>query len=164
VYFDHGLPYQCPGYDKIVKIIKNERIEEVIRLQSWKPRSVYSTSSGDLLVIMDSNDYTQAKLVRYSGSTEKQSIQFDDKGKPIYSPRCIHITENKNLDICVSDRGSRAVVMVNQAGKLRCRYTGHTPSLKNGAFHPQGITTDSQSHILTADNNKSCVHIIDQDG
>ncbi|XP_062617497.1 uncharacterized protein LOC134279152 [Saccostrea cucullata] len=150
--------------DRTLNIVKNERME-VIRLQNWCPYNVCSTSSGDLLVIMKRDDKL-TKVVRYSGSKEKQSIQFDDKGKPLYSPGDYsrYITENRNLDICVSDCRANAVVVVNQAGELRFRYNGYTPPRKNRPFYARGITTDSQSHILTADNNNDCVHIIDQDG
>ncbi|XP_062579788.1 uncharacterized protein LOC134241784 [Saccostrea cucullata] len=152
--------------DRTVNIVKNEKIEEVIRLQNWKPQCVCSTSSGDLLVIMVSDDKKQSKVVRYSGSTEKQTIQFDDQGNLLYSAgsRSRHITENRNLDICVTDNEAKAIVVVNRAGNMRFRYNGHTPAPKNKLFGPRGITTDSQSHILTADYYNECVHIIDQDG
>ncbi|XP_048729648.2 E3 ubiquitin-protein ligase TRIM71-like [Ostrea edulis] len=150
-------------HDRTVNIVKNEQIQTVIRLKNWNPRGVCSTFSDGLLVIMSKK--VQTKVVHYSGSTETQTIQFDDQSRPLYSPGDIkYINENKNQDICVADGGATAVVVVNQAGKLRFRYTGHTPAPKNKPFNPRGITTDSQSHILTADYYNHCVHIIDQNG
>ena len=116
---------------------------------------------------MRSNDGKQRKVVRYSGSTEKQNIQWDDRGKPLYTSLLLLyygncLCENRNLDICVADIDARAVVVVSAAGKLRFRYTG-TFYLAGKSFYPVGITTDSQANILTYDHHNG-IHIIDHDG
>ncbi|XP_052679589.1 uncharacterized protein LOC128160327 [Crassostrea angulata] len=154
------------GTTKTVCKVKNRQTEELIRLHGWKPGYLCVTSTGDLLVTMFSDDYTQSKVVRYSGSTEKQTVQFDDKGKPLYSgnTKLKYITENRNHDICVADSEAGAVVVVNQDGKLRWRNTGHPSVTKNKPFKPYGITSDSQSRILTADTDNHCIHILDQNG
>ncbi|XP_034309589.2 uncharacterized protein [Magallana gigas] len=151
---------------RTVNKVKNGKTEELIRLQGWMPRKLCVTSNGDLLVTMFSNDETQSKVVRYVGSTAKQTIQFDNEGKPLYSENQTikYISENRNHDICVADYGAGAVVVVNQDGKLRWRYTGHPSVTKNKPFKPCGITTDSQGHILTAECGNNCIHILDQNG
>lgn len=150
--------------DRTVNIVKNTNIQTLITLQEWEPCNVCSTYLGDLLVVMISNDHKQAKVVRYSGSKEKQIIQYDSKGQPLYSSGYFtkYISENKNFDVCVADRDAGAIVVVNEIGDLQFTFNG--PPSRRKPFRPIGIITDSQCRILISDTDYNCVHILNQDG
>jgi streptogramin lyase len=145
-----------------VNLVKKKKHRTLITVQGWYPDGVCCTVAGELLVTMYSNDYKQHKVVRYSGSTETQTIQYDDQGRPLYS-RAWYISENRNQDVCVSDWDAKSVVVVTASGKLRFRYTG-PPSNTGESFTPRAITTNSQGHILVADHHNARVHLLDQDG
>lgn len=144
----------------------NRKIKEIIFLKGWTPINLCFTTSGDLLVVFYNDEETLSKVVQYSGTSQKNTIQFDDDGKPLYSGnnKTKYITENKNLDICVADSGAGAVVVVNFNGKFRFRYTGHSSEKRRNPFTPYGITSDSQSQILTADFKNHCIHILNENG
>ena len=66
-----------------------------------------STSSGDLLVIMESEDRKQKEVVRYSGSRENTVFngmtKVSHQSRPLYSRSVFNcLCENRNLDICVT--------------------------------------------------------------
>lgn len=144
-----------------VNKVSDGQTEEVIKLEGWTPLNLCVSFSDDFLVVFINDKETQSKLVRYSETSEKQTIQFDEEGKPLYSGnfkiKCL--TESRNMDICLADYEAGAVVVVNQAGKLRFRYTGHRSEAQKNPFIPHGITTNSQSQILTADCNNHCIHV-----
>ncbi|XP_062606427.1 uncharacterized protein LOC134268252 [Saccostrea cucullata] len=161
----HGELVYTDPIAKTLNIVKDEGTES-ITLQNWTPYRVRSTPSGDLLVNMHSNRDKRLKVVRYSGSTEKQSILLKDRTSiyehPVHNKNCI--SENRNLDICLVHFNDKSIIVINQAGKQRFIYRGQTSSPKRKPFNPKGITTDSRSQILIADYDNDCVHIIDRDG
>lgn len=150
--------------DKTINIVRNKKIEVLIKFHDWRPLNVCSTPFGNLLVLMGSDDYEQTKVVRYSGSTEKQCIQNDENGKAFFSPDdSKYLAVNRNQDICVADYRAKRVVVISATGKLRFTYTGSTPNTIE-SFDPVGITTDSLCRILIADGHCHYIHIIDQEG
>lgn len=97
--------------------------------------------------------------MHYSGSKEKQCIQFNYENKSLFSFDDIkYLSENRNLDICVADYEAHAVVVVNRAGL-------HTlaPVLSSRGHLIRTALLQTAGMILTADSSKHFIHILDQD-
>ncbi|XP_061186407.1 uncharacterized protein LOC133194471 [Saccostrea echinata] len=157
VYSDYG--------SRCVNIVVGHNMEETLinTPRDWKPKGLCCTRSGDILVNM--NNGTQNKILRYQRQIVVQEIYEDEDGKPIYSSGkwMLFISENNNDDICVSDLNANSVVVVGKTGRVRFRYDG-APAWRKRPFTPRQIVTDSMSHIIVADVDNDCLHILSQDG
>ena len=159
-----GQLFYTDDNNRSVNIVSNTQIDTLIKLNEWIPQGVCIASSGDFLVAMTSEDWDQTKVVRYSGSTEKYSIQWDDQSQPLFPAGYKCLKENKNLDISLADHDAFAVIVVSAAGKLRFEYTSSPSIPLNEPFYPRGLTTDNYSKILIADMYNQIIHIVDKDG
>nr|XP_022316857.1 uncharacterized protein LOC111120436 [Crassostrea virginica] len=129
-----GLVYTDPG-DSSINLVSGTKIQTLITLRRWEPHGLCSTSSGDLLVIMTSDDYKQTKVVRYSGSTEKQSIQWDNQ---------VGITTDSQANILTSDDYSNLIHHIDQDGHF-LRFINY------GVQNPRGLCVDSKDNLFVAE-------------
>ncbi|XP_061179114.1 E3 ubiquitin-protein ligase TRIM71-like [Saccostrea echinata] len=154
------------SHSNTVKIVRNGKTETLVSLPNgWCPCGICCTRSGDILVTMSKTDYRRNKIVRYQDRAVKCEINEDEDGTPILSPGSYlnYVTENVNGDICVSDSNAGKVVVVDKTGKVRFRYDG-SPAKRKEPLDPLHIVTDSKGHIIVADENNDCLHILDQNG
>ncbi|XP_062609174.1 E3 ubiquitin-protein ligase TRIM71-like [Saccostrea cucullata] len=154
--------------DSKVYIVKDNKEEKYLNCDGWFPKGLCHLQNGNLLVSMRSYDEKQSRIVRYSGTTEIQKIQFGNRKHPLFScgvSFVLLLTENGNGDICVADYGGSAVVVLDFSGDLRFRYDGNISNQsKYTQFLPMHIACDVNHQILIGDSRNNIVHIIDCDG
>ena len=75
----------------------------------------------------------------------------------------LYMTENNNGDMCVSHVNGNNVVAVNRTGHVQFTYDCNHIGKRN-SFGPGCLWTDSLSHLIIADFNDDCLHILDQNG
>ena len=144
----------------INRITIDNELTKFVKTGDWKPLSIHSSKiNGDILAGMMMRD--RAKVTKYNKTgKEIKKIEINNKGQKLYSfPR--YITENINGDICTSDTGVNAVVVVNKSGHHMFSYTG-----QKSKFSPYGICTDVVGHIIVCDafSGNRTIDILDQGG
>ncbi|XP_078312569.1 uncharacterized protein LOC111136281 [Crassostrea virginica] len=155
---DGDLIYTDKDKRVIYRITPDKKITEFIKTGDWTPLSVHFSRINEGILVGMIKD-GKAKITRYSkAGKEIQNIQIDKQGQELYSTPH-HITENTNGNICTSDHGKQAVVVVNKSGQHRFFYTG-----QGSVFSPYGICTDVLGHILMCNRISNTIHLLDQDG
>ena len=143
-----------------ISIYKENETNEFINLNSWSLLSLCITASNDLLVCMTDAKGYACRVVRFEESEARQIIQYDSKGKRLFSPGKTgkQVRENSNGDICVADYDCRKVVVTDKTGTFRFRYWTE--------YRPIGIATDGQAQLIVPCTNMRDVRvdIIDRKG
>lgn len=154
VYSDH--------FQRRILKYKNRQVKTVLCFRKWRPSGICYTSSGELLVGMSNADYSEKKIRRYDGKKIRHVIQFDQRGRALFTPGdlAIFVKENKNRDICVVDCQAKVLLILNKAGCVRFKYSGgHV----GGDFNPGCLATDSLCRILLTDTGNDVIHVLDRD-
>ncbi|XP_062585375.1 uncharacterized protein LOC134247052 [Saccostrea cucullata] len=154
----------------ILKLSKDNRTNSTLMKITVPsaPKCIYSSKlNGDLLAGM--RTYQGKGIIKRFNDIghHKQTIWHGNTGQNLYYYP-MYITENRNGDVIVSDKGSirtgicyGAVVVTDSRGRHRFSYTG-SPS--QSRLYPRGICTDALSNILVCDERTYTVQIIDKDG
>lgn len=155
--------------DKTVKLWSRDLQMILVRTGDWIPKGVDVTMSGDIIVCQFKKaevapvHSTLSRVVRYDENGSELRIMEYCEGKRLFK-LALFVAENRNFDICVSDEGKHAVVVLDKIGKMQFVYKGNIKSGKYHSFNPRGLDTDSQGNILISDYLNYTVHIIDQHG
>lgn len=133
----------------------------VFSLSAWQPRGLTFTLLNDVLVSLYKPN--ESKVVKYDSITGKPVLEFqhDKNGKLLFEfPG--YLVENKNGDICISDK--HKVVCTNSHGLLKFIYHGNRTTSSVKKFDPRGVAADSQNNVIIADFANWKLHMINSEG
>ncbi|XP_061186470.1 uncharacterized protein LOC133194538 [Saccostrea echinata] len=161
---DGDLFYVEKDKSTIVKVTPGRAVETFINTEDWEPVSIYcSKINDDVIVGLRKNK--EAKVTKYEKfGMRLKDFHRDKEGNLFQWPH--FLTENKNGDICVSDFGREALIVVKMTGNIRCVYKGKK---NQSTFLPYGVCTDSSGRIFVTngdsfDIGNSSIHVLDQKG
>lgn len=155
--------------DKTVKLWSRDYQRVFIKTDSWIPEGLAVTLSGDVIVCqyrkteVAAEHNSLSRVVRYNGEgSEIRKIEYNKEKRMFW--HALFVAENRNFDVCVSDKAKHAVVVLDKMGEFQFIYKGNIKTGKFQSFNPRGLDTDSQGNILISDYMNYTVHIIDQYG
>lgn len=152
----------CEG-DRIKAISKGEICEDLyIAPDSYQTRGLTVTDGSDIIVCLYNHHKGEGCLIHLLPNGQQlQTIQYDTDGKTPLFTFPWNVSENKNGDLIVTQRGG--VIAVDRKGMKRFEYIGKHKGLKS-KISPGYTVTDKHGNILISDHVNSVIHLLDEDG
>ncbi|KAK3100046.1 hypothetical protein FSP39_013882 [Pinctada imbricata] len=172
---DDEVLFTDPQNKCITRITKDREVRPWTKTGEFTPLSLYCTRDGFVIVSLlletrsseSSVDDTNAKVVKFDSKGEPVlEIKNDINGKSLYKcPEYLSVNTNNASDLCVSDWGSKSVVVVNQSGEHRFTFEGPPKSSRRyPEFFPRDLVCDSEGRILIVDSGNECIHMLNSNG
>ena len=159
-----GLAVQKSGHllttDKNRKLVnqfdpKRQKSLDLIHCGDWIPTGGLGLTDDQIFVSLANDNGGKIGCYNYCGDLIS-SIEKSSTGKALFTHPW-YLTVNKNMNLCVSDKSKKCVLVVSVSGVLVNTY----PSQRD--FVPYGIATDKFNRILVADCDNSIIHILSED-
>lgn len=153
------------GYNsKVVCMKKNGQLKEYISTAPDTPWGICVTESNDVFVTLCQNVGSVGKVIQISSDkTMKQALKNNNGERDLFTlPH--FITQNKNKDLWIQDKGYHHVVVVNESGKGRFTYNGPTGVRMSSAFDPHDLSSTGDGNVIIADYANAALHLVDKDG
>ncbi|XP_062569131.1 uncharacterized protein LOC134231216 [Saccostrea cucullata] len=108
------------------------------------------------------------KSIRTKSGKSARDIEVTRRGDLVYSDpdtKTVNIVKNEQIQDVIRKQGWKPYnVCITSSEDILVSMVSENGEQAKGTFGPVGITTDSQSQILTADCDNNCIHILDQEG
>lgn len=130
---------------------------DVLDFDDLEPRGLTFTPSGHLLVCLYSKQ--RSFVARYINDNKLVQDIEHNGDKPLYKEPCF-VCCNRNGDVCVTDHGLNAVIVVDMFGVFQFSYRGQNEK----SFRPYCLATDHLCNIVITDNVNHEIHLLDKYG
>ncbi|XP_062609530.1 E3 ubiquitin-protein ligase TRIM71-like [Saccostrea cucullata] len=148
-------------YDRSVKQLTIETKEmQVIFRTDWNPKGLCCGNDGDVFVCLVENQ--NGKVSKFKkGGLSQEFINGVDGQRLFEQPS--YICQNSNSDLCISDTGKRAVIVLDATGNKKFAYSGSDADGRS-PFDPRGIDTEVGGNIVVVDYGNHEVILISETG
>ncbi|XP_061168227.1 uncharacterized protein LOC133177138 [Saccostrea echinata] len=149
-------------YDRSVKQLTIETKEMVVIFRTdWNPKGLCCGKEDEVFVCLVENQNGKVAKFKKGGELSQEFINDLDGNRLFEQPS--YICQNSNFDLCISDTGKRAVIVLDANGNKKFEYSGSDADGRS-PFDPRGIDTEVGGNIVVVDYGNHEVILVSDNG